>query len=722
MISDAKVIKPEDDGKKLKQLRSTEKHQVVEPNCRYINDSHFEIQVQTMINQIKLMFPEEATRNCTQTIRHIAKQSYILADEIYSAKDAEAWGQGFEVDSKLVDSDERLFKASMRDIVVMTKRRQTLLKPNRLNRERVETHIHIHNPEKERLLLLAEKGMPMLLRPGFVANGAGPLPPLRKTYLAVKSAVNRLLVENFHKPGLAFILTKQTALDIPGIHFSPLHWTEKQGKRQGRPIGDCSDGGSEFNNEPLNSIYTKEQSDNLWGVIKHPSINKATIMVINYYNKVVKEDPTVEWNDIILCKKDMRAAFTLLFFDADGVQNLAMEMTDNKVIIFICGIFGWTGTPAAFQVITRALEHELQIALHGDVTMYADDILIVTLRKYLTEDMAATDAICNNLMGPNSVETTKTETGRIITFIGYDIDLDKKMVTISERNILRSLYGFLNVDLNAPIRVKTLQKLASWASRYSSICAYMKPFVSILYAEYAGRGEHVTVALSKRARRVICCFRVLLGLTAVNSIKFARPFESYQVNDSNITIEFDASLTGIGLLYYKTVQEKEVIIGGGSIDISILNFQSNPSYQNTAEFMAAILGIRGLRQLHLNPRNVRLRGDSITALTWAESGKFKGELAGNASVIFILQGIYENVTVSSVMHLSAADNWRTDYLSRGGTIAGLKERDINLGILTTVELNNDEVIALCNPNLPTNSEEEFNKFWINARRVLDPNF
>ena len=57
--------------------------------------------------------------------------------------------------------------------------------------------------------------------------------------------------------------------------------------------------------------------------------------------------------------------------------------------------------------------------------MFADDILIVTLRKYLTEDMVATDAICNNLLGPNSVETTKTETGRIITFIGYDVDLDK---------------------------------------------------------------------------------------------------------------------------------------------------------------------------------------------------------------------------------------------------------------------------------------------------------
>jgi hypothetical protein len=48
-----------------------------------------------------------------------------------------------------------------------------------------------------------------------------------------------------------------------------------------------------------------------------------------------------------MSKKDLRGAFTLLFFDAECVQNLAIEMTDEaiemtdeKVLIFICGIFG----------------------------------------------------------------------------------------------------------------------------------------------------------------------------------------------------------------------------------------------------------------------------------------------------------------------------------------------------------------------------------------------
>jgi hypothetical protein len=119
-----------------------------------------------------------------------------------------------------VSSEEALFKASMRDIKVMTTRRQKKLMSNRLNTTRIELYTRIDNPEREKLLLLAKKGMPLLLREGFTPNGQGILPPLRKTYTTVKSAVNRLLVENFHDLGLAFILTKSTALTIPGIHFS----------------------------------------------------------------------------------------------------------------------------------------------------------------------------------------------------------------------------------------------------------------------------------------------------------------------------------------------------------------------------------------------------------------------------------------------------------------------------------------------------------------------
>lgn len=680
--------------------------------------THFNTQMSSLIRNLTTYFPEEAIGEKIAQLQNIARRSYSLADEIFHAVDAEKWGNGFLVSEEMVENDENLFEASSRNLTVMTSQRQKELIKNRLNRQRVEAYIHVDNPERDKLLILAD-GMPLFLRPGFKANGHGRLPPLRKTYTAVKSAVNRLLVENFHELGLAFILRKETALKIEGIHFSPLHWTEKQGKRQGRPIGDCSDGGKDKGNEPLNSDYTKEMSDTIWGTIKHPSIDDAATMIMDYYKRAKQEDVETQWTDVVILKKDLRGAFTLLFYEASGVNKLAMEMTEDKVIIFICGIFGWTGTPAAFQVINRALVYEIKRAIKGDIVMYSDDILIVTLRKHLTSDARITDSICTSLMGPNSVETSKTESGRLLTFIGYDIDLDMELITISERNILRTMYAFLTVDFNQPMKVKTMQKLASLASRSSKINAYMKPFVNVLYAEYAGKSEYASFALSVRASRVIRLLRVLLGLTAVNRTKFSRPLSSFYTETADVTIEFDASLTGIGLLYFEKRDGTETLIGGGAVDISTLNFESNAAYQNTAEFIAAVLGIRGLSQLNLRPRSVNLRGDSVTALTWADTGKFKGELVGNAAVIFILQGLYRDIAIDKIIHLSAADNWRTDFLSRGGTIEELIEKDPSLGTPKVVELNGDKIIKLCNPNVPTSSESDFNDFWARARCTLE---
>ena len=483
------------------RVSSTASGKPAEPSDTVVEDhkdSSYDFAIKDTIKKLSIMFPEQLTTERLRKLREVAIEGYKLADDVYTARDAEEWGNHYKVPDELVQSDEALFRASMRDIKVMAKRRQHQLLSRRLNTSRVRMYTRPDNPEREKLMLLAEKGMPLLLREGFKSNGQGTLPPLRKTYISVKSAVNRLLVKNFHELGLAFILTKDTALTIPGIHLSPLHWTEKQGKRQGRPIGDCSDGGSEYGNEPLNSLSTKERSDQLWGQIQHPTIDDVANMINEYYERVVRDDPTLEWSDLELFQKDLKGAFTLLFFDADGVQHLAMEMTDEKVIIFICGIFGWTGTPAAFQVINRAIKHELQHSLKGSALMYSDDIFVVTTKKNAVADMLTTDQVCRNLMGPDSIEQTKTSSGRRLTFIGYDIDLDKRLITISKRNILRALHGFLIVDKDVPMKVKTMQKLASWASRYGKICVYMKPFISVLYAEYTGRNDHASFLIISR--------------------------------------------------------------------------------------------------------------------------------------------------------------------------------------------------------------------------------
>ena len=146
---------PEDDGNAHMQVGSTEgdlsKTKVNKNNailkCGAINSMHFVSQMNSMIEHLKEMFPEKSNTKENMLLLEAARKSYLLADEVFTAQDAEEWGNGFIVNEELLASDERLFQASMRDITTMSRRRKKLLEPTRLNRLRVESSTQRDNPE-----------------------------------------------------------------------------------------------------------------------------------------------------------------------------------------------------------------------------------------------------------------------------------------------------------------------------------------------------------------------------------------------------------------------------------------------------------------------------------------------------------------------------------------------------------------------------------------------
>jgi hypothetical protein len=61
-----------------------------------------------------------------------------------------------------------------------------------------------------------------------------------------------------------------------------------------------------------------------------------------------------------------------------------MQLTGDRVYLQIAGIFVWSGTPAAFQVVTRAIAWEMKHALKSRTLMYVDDIIGVGLGSLRT--------------------------------------------------------------------------------------------------------------------------------------------------------------------------------------------------------------------------------------------------------------------------------------------------------------------------------------------------
>ena len=158
------------------------------------------------------------------------------------------------------------------------------------------------------------------------------------------------------------------------------------------------------------------------------------------------------------------------------------------------------------------------------------------------------------------------------------------------------------------------------------------------------------------------------------------------------------------------------------MDLLPLGFGSDVSNQNIAEFIAALLGVRGLRRLGVvGPCPVLFRGDSKTALSWVSKMKFRSDLVGNAASFFVLQNIILEVEVVGEEHLIAEANWRTDGLSRGKSLKDLAKRDLSLANIPFIDLDAAGVLELCDPRLSIRSDHDFALFWRRTKEVINSN-
>ena len=669
----------------------------------------------------------------------LALAAYKRTDLLFNAKDAVAWAGGYTVPQSVVDSDEGLFRAHLRDFDSMVRRRRAQLRAGRMNPERIHASLSPDNPEIDKLLSLATTGMTVHLPPGFQPNTERDrvnLPKLGQLYSAAAPAVNKMEMEQFHGQRMAFVLTKETALSIPGTHLSPFGWAPKDGKRQGRPTTNASGAGP--GNQCLNDKNVKEACDRQWGEIKHPTIAQIAQMVTGF----ITDEGTRRGSgprDWVLWKMDLRGAYNLIDFRVEDVRLMANEMTGGLVIYHMCGQFGWTGTPSAFQVVTRAIMFELRRRIPGRCVMYVDDIIGICGRGEAEATLSTVKQIVEGLLGEGNpgedngaIASTKTEFGRRITAIGYDIDLDLMLVAIATKNVHKAAYGFLTVDTEHSVAVKVLERLASWASRYGGICTEMLPVTKHIYSEYSGlRNMNCSILLSPQCRRAIRILRVLILLTALDETRFARSIQSFSPGAAEYVIEFDGSLTGAGILFFRCDSSgAETLLGGSAICLRSCGFNKGKRdrrsrNQNTAEFLTLMLGIRGLYLLGCvgggKQTTVHLRGDSETALTWATTGRFRSLLCYNAATVYILQNQLLKVVCPSYENIKHEGNVAADILSRQpgseSLLADLTGDEKYRG-MPAVDLKEEHLMSLATPSWAPQNEEEFEGWWARIREAV----
>jgi hypothetical protein len=145
-------------------------------------------------------------------------------------------------------------------------------------------------------------------------------------------------------------------------------------------------------------------------------------------------------------------------------------------------------------------------------------------------------------------------------------------------------------------------------------------------------------------------------MTTIDENNFAQPLDEFRLMKHECVAEFDASLSGIGVIWYRVYEDgTEVPVGGCAVDLRVLGFGDDSSYQNTAEFIGATVATNGLEAMGLGGLPIRLRGDSVTALTWANENKFRSALVTPAAIVYTLQNWTRRIHIVDVEPISHDD-------------------------------------------------------------------
>jgi hypothetical protein len=182
-----------------------------------------------------------------------------------------------------------------------------------------------------------------------------------------------------------------------------------------------------------------------------------------------------------------------------------------------------------------------------------------------------------------------------------------------------------------------------------------------------------------------------------------------------VVVEFDSSLDGAGLIWYRREHGAELAVGVDAVSLEVLGFGADSSFQNLSELIGAILAVVGQIIIGMSGSSIALRGDSITALTWAITERPRGSIVCNASMVWTMLCVATDLDVKKVTHIAGADNVKCDRLSRREqdepqTSVEQIVEEMGFGGVRVVEFGGQvevmNVLRMCDPRISLDTEHD----------------
>ena len=132
-----------------------------------------------------------------------------------------------------------------------------------------------------------------------------------------------------------------------------------------------------------------------------------------------------------------------------------------------------------------------------------------------------------------------------------------------------------------------------------------------------------------------------------------------------------------------------------------------------------------LLKLGVSNEDIELRGDSVSALTWAKTERPRGKVVTNAAMVFTLLCVSHGIEVKEATHIGGHANHRCDQLSRiaeSGMAVAEVLGSIGLGGIQNLMLERDntaiKVVECCRLDRYFNAEEDFIAFWKEIKQTV----
>ena len=373
-------------------------------------------------------------------------------------------------------SDYEALGACGGSIESLIKIKQLAVRPGRFNVDRCRRWLS-GDPEFDILLTLASNGAVVKVDPLFV-----PVPSpdrVRLSHSQLGNCLEKHLVKLWSKGrGIALPFDKLTQSQLCGVHISPIHWTSKVDSDDGRFLVDLS---HRSTGSVVNSEFGLEAAK-----LQYGPLNLPTIIDILLQWRLFLSEHKVSLSQCRCFKDDVSSAFCQFDFSPSSSKLLAV-LLGNTLFLFLVGLFGWTGAPIVFGLLSRALERFIcRVVPRGCFKLYVDDIISLVLANEAILAQSSVQSCVENLFGPGSVELAKSMPPAIVqTIIGWTIHLVFETIRPSDRGIKKIIVAFFSVDCLSAVSLHLCQVLASLAQRYSLGVRGMKCFVQPLHRTVA---------------------------------------------------------------------------------------------------------------------------------------------------------------------------------------------------------------------------------------------